>query len=52
MKMKMLVPRIKRYVSDAPTAWRALNGVVTIYKPAGVTYLNTRDSIIHRLCKG
>lgn len=45
------VPKMKRFVSDARLAWKALNGVLAIYKPPSVTFLNTRDTIIHRLCE-
>lgn len=39
-------------VSDARTAWKALNGLFAVYKASEVTYLNARDTITHRLCQG
>ncbi|XP_032668412.1 mitochondrial mRNA pseudouridine synthase Trub2 isoform X3 [Odontomachus brunneus] len=49
--MNNLIPRVKRYTSNATLAWEALNGVFAVYKPPVVTYCNTRDTIILRLCK-
>jgi len=51
MKLNTLIPKIHT-IFDAKIAWRMLNGVFAIYKPPGVTYLNTRDIIIQHLCKG
>ena len=52
MKAKTLIPKVERIVSDARIAWKALNGVFAVYKPPAVTYLNSRDTIIRRLCEG
>jgi len=52
MELNSLIPKIKYVVSDARIAWKALNGIFVVYKPPAVTYLNTRDNIIHHLCKG
>ncbi|KMQ94988.1 putative trna pseudouridine synthase 2-like protein [Lasius niger] len=48
---RSLIPKVEHFVSDARIAWKVLNGVFAVYKPSGVTFLNTRDSIIHRLCE-
>lgn len=50
MNTRTLIPKIK-HVSDARIAWNVLNGVFAIYKPPAVTYLNTRNTIIYRLCE-
>lgn len=50
--MNTLIPRVERYTSDARLAWEALNGIFAVYKPPEVTYFNTRDTIINRLCEG
>lgn len=52
LRMNTLIPKVTRYTSDARLAWKALNGVFAVYKPPLVTYYNTRDSIIIRLCEG
>lgn len=49
--MNPLIPKVERVVKDAKIAWKALNGVFAVYKPPMVTYLNTRDTLIYRLCK-
>ncbi|KAM0732446.1 Pseudouridylate synthase TRUB2, mitochondrial [Formica fusca] len=51
MKTRSLIPKVERLVSDARIAWKVLNGVFAVYKPPAVTYLNIRDTIIHRLCE-
>lgn len=50
--MSNVIPKVTSYVSDARIAWKVLNGVFAVYKPSAVTYLNTRHTIIHRLCEG
>lgn len=52
MSKRILIPKVERFVSDARIAWEVLNGVFAVYKPSQVAFLNTRDSIIHRLCEG
>ncbi|XP_029166738.1 mitochondrial mRNA pseudouridine synthase Trub2 [Nylanderia fulva] len=51
MSRRSLIPKVERLVSDARIAMQALNGVFAVYKPSEVTYYNTRDSIIQRLCE-
>ncbi|XP_072753170.1 pseudouridylate synthase TRUB2, mitochondrial isoform X2 [Anoplolepis gracilipes] len=48
---RTLIPKVERLVSDARIAWKVLNGVFAVYKPPVVPYLNTRDTIIYRLCE-
>lgn len=52
MRLNTLIPKVETLVSDARIAWKALHGIFAIYKPAAVTYPNTRSSIICRLCEG
>ncbi|XP_012538291.1 mitochondrial mRNA pseudouridine synthase Trub2 [Monomorium pharaonis] len=49
--MNAVIPKVKRTVKGAQTAWKALNGVFAVYKPPNVTYLNARDTILYRLCE-
>lgn len=52
MGLNTLIPNAECLVSDARIAWKLLNGVFAIYKPAAVTFLNTKETIILHLCKG
>lgn len=52
MRLNTLIPNTECRVSDARIAWKALNGVFAIYKPAAVTFPNIRETIIYHLCKG
>nr|XP_029729526.1 mitochondrial mRNA pseudouridine synthase Trub2-like [Aedes albopictus] len=38
-------------IKDAPTVWNYLNGVVNVYKPAGLTVQQVRHTIIGNLCR-
>lgn len=38
-------------IKDAPTVWKYLNGVVNLYKPAGLTVQQVRRTIIGNLCR-
>ncbi|XP_058130395.1 pseudouridylate synthase TRUB2, mitochondrial [Anopheles ziemanni] len=40
-----------KLVTDAPTVWNYLNGLVNLYKPSGVTVQQVRNAIIHNLCR-
>ncbi|XP_035897750.1 mitochondrial mRNA pseudouridine synthase Trub2-like [Anopheles stephensi] len=40
-----------KLVRDAPTVWNYLNGLVNLYKPAGVTVQQVQNTIIHNLCR-
>ncbi|XP_017877533.1 mitochondrial mRNA pseudouridine synthase Trub2 [Ceratina calcarata] len=47
----MLVEKISKYVNDASQVYKALNGVLLIYKPP-LMYFNTmRDTVIQNLCR-
>lgn len=39
-------------VSNAPVVWKYLNGLVVVYKPAGLTFHNVRSTILHNLYRG
>lgn len=39
-------------VKDAATVWKYLNGVINVYKPAGLTVQQVRHTIIGNLCRG
>ena len=43
---------MEKLIFDSRIAWKALNGIIAVYKPPMVTYLDARDTIIHRLCEG
>ncbi|XP_058824112.1 pseudouridylate synthase TRUB2, mitochondrial [Topomyia yanbarensis] len=38
-------------VQDAPVVWKYLNGLVNVYKPAGLTVQQVRHTIIGNLCR-
>lgn len=38
-------------LKDAPTVWKYLNGVINVYKPAGLTVQQVRHTIIGNLCR-
>lgn len=38
-------------IKDAPTVWNYLNGVINLYKPAGLTVQQVRHTIIGNLCR-
>lgn len=38
-------------VYDAPIAWKYLNGLINVYKPAGKKVLDVRNSLLFNLCK-
>ncbi|XP_012253904.2 pseudouridylate synthase TRUB2, mitochondrial [Athalia rosae] len=38
-------------LSDATQVWKLLNGIATIYKPAGVSLHNSRQTILNHLCR-
>uniref|UniRef100_A0A182QX86 Pseudouridine synthase II N-terminal domain-containing protein n=1 Tax=Anopheles farauti TaxID=69004 RepID=A0A182QX86_9DIPT len=40
-----------KLVKDAPTVWSYLNGVVNLFKPAGITVQQVRNTVIHNLCR-
>uniref|UniRef100_A0A182SX58 Pseudouridine synthase II N-terminal domain-containing protein n=1 Tax=Anopheles maculatus TaxID=74869 RepID=A0A182SX58_9DIPT len=40
-----------KLVKDAPTVWNYLNGLVNIYKPAGITVQQVQNTIIHNICR-
>ncbi len=39
-------------VKDAPVVWDSLNGIINVFKPAGISVNNIRVSILGNLCKG
>ncbi|XP_052868626.1 pseudouridylate synthase TRUB2, mitochondrial [Anopheles cruzii] len=40
-----------KLVKDAPTVWNFLHGVINLYKPAGVTTHQVRNTVINNLCR-
>ncbi|CAD7093409.1 unnamed protein product [Hermetia illucens] len=38
-------------IFDGPTAWNCLNGVINVYKPAGVKIDRVRSAILGNVCK-
>lgn len=42
---------VKR-IFDAPTAWNQLNGIINVYKPAGIRVIDVRNAVLSNLCKG
>lgn len=43
---------IRAIVKDAPTVWNYLNGVVNVFKPAGVSVKQVKKAILGNLSKG
>lgn len=39
-------------IKDAPVVWNCLNGIINVYKPAGISVKNIKSSILGNLCKG
>lgn len=39
-------------VFEAPKLWHYLNGIISVYKPAGVSARRTQAAIITNLCRG
>ncbi|XP_037034783.1 mitochondrial mRNA pseudouridine synthase Trub2-like [Bradysia coprophila] len=40
------------HIKDANTVWNTLNGIINVYKPAGVSVNNIKRSLLGNLCKG
>lgn len=43
---------LAKRISEAPKAWNYLNGVINVYKPAGVSVNQVRSTIKANLCRG
>lgn len=43
---------ISAKVSEASAVWKHLNGIINVYKPAGVSFYKVRNAIVHNICKG
>lgn len=39
-------------VYDAATVFRNLNGIINVYKPAGMKVKHVRNAILSNICKG
>lgn len=39
-------------VYDAPTVFRHLNGIMNIYKPAGMKARHVKDAVLHNIVQG
>ena len=39
-------------IKEAPVVWRQLNGIINVYKQAGVSEKQVRSTIISKLCQG
>lgn len=39
-------------IAEAKVAWKYLNGLINVYKPAGLTFFKVRSAIIHNLTRG
>lgn len=37
---------------DSSIVWKSLNGIINVYKPAGITVNHVKKSILGNLCKG
>lgn len=48
----MMLSTIKSIITEAPTFWRHLDGIINIYKPAGVSMKQVQTAIITNLCRG
>jgi hypothetical protein len=40
------------YVTEAPTIWNLLKGVICIYKPAGISAVSVRKILLGNVCRG
>lgn len=43
---------LKKAVYDAATVWNCLNGVINVYKPAGLKVSQVRSTVIGNICRG
>lgn len=41
-----------RVITEAPRAWSFLNGLITIYKPSGLSTHRVQSTIIANICRG
>lgn len=39
-------------IKDSPVVWNSLNGIVNVFKPAGISVNNIKASMLGNLCKG
>ena len=39
-------------IKDAPTVWNNLNGIINVFKPAGIKVSQVRAAVIANLCRG
>lgn len=42
----------KKIIFEAPKVWRHLNGIINIYKPAGLSMKQVQSSVISNICRG
>lgn len=47
-----MLSRSRVAIADASIIWNHLNGVINVYKPAGVKNINVRNAILYKLCSG
>lgn len=43
---------ISRHTKDAQLVWRQLNGIISVFKPAGVKTTQVKYSVISNLVRG
>ena len=43
---------VTKYVDDARIIYKALNGIVVLYKPPVLHFNNLRETVISNLCRG
>lgn len=42
----------KTIISEAPKLWKHLNGIINIYKPAGLTMKQVQNMVVSNICRG
>lgn len=48
----MLTTRTKNLITEAPKVWQHLNGIINLYKPAGVSMRKVQLMIATNICRG
>lgn len=52
IKLKSAMLTSLRVITEAPRAWSFLNGLITVYKPPGLSTHRVQSTIIANICRG
>jgi hypothetical protein len=48
----MLTAQAKNLITEAPKIWSHLNGIINIYKPAGISMHRVQAMVAANICRG